>query len=171
MGHVCILEPDNKRAKFRQTEPLWYLALQHASLSVTAKPFARNNKHETRTTPARGPQEAQKRRMRLALRQTMQIEPAIDCLLAACDAPTHAPSKRRKGRRPFFLGRLRDSFLSGGRFRGWKCMFRQPCFVGIFRSPQRINRSGDRAPQHPLFGRQNATPLAVAGTHCLSVAV
>jgi hypothetical protein len=112
VGDVCILEAYHQRTELGLTEPLRYMAFEHPTLTVTAGPFAGYDKYKTRIALARGSEKSQECRMRFALRQTMKVEAAIDCLFAASHTRTHAAPKRRKRWRHAFA--TRDCSRSAG---------------------------------------------------------
>ena len=103
MGDVRILEANNKRSEFRQAQPLRYLTLEHAPFTVGSPSFSGDHQNKSRTARARNAKEAQKRRVRFALGQPVQIQTAVDCFFAASDPRAHAASEwRKEGRRPVF---------------------------------------------------------------------
>src|ERR1700685_3507136 len=92
MSDMGVVETDDKRAEFRQSEPHWHLALEHAGLvvgiaSVAARRFAQSlagdDERSLDATGLRAMQKPQQRRMRLLLRHAVQIEARVDRLPAA----------------------------------------------------------------------------------------
>ncbi len=63
------------------------------SPSAARAPFPVITKHQPRAARARGPQKPQQCRVRFALRQAVQIEPAIDFVFAASDPLFHAAAE------------------------------------------------------------------------------
>ena len=100
-------------------QPLRHLAAQHAGLAERARPLPviTSSSRASRACALR--RKLQQRRMRLRLRQPVQIEPGVDRLLAARDALLHAAAERRQRRRHGFCpargcGALTVIFARGG---------------------------------------------------------
>ncbi len=96
MRNMRVLEADHKGAKLRQIKPLRHLPAQHAAFALAAPALAGDHQHQARAAATGRAQEMRQRGVRFALRQTMQIETAVDGLLAAGDARPHAAAKRRQ---------------------------------------------------------------------------
>ena len=88
MRDVGVFKTDNELSKFRQSEPLRHLTAQHADLAAAA--FPRNHQHQPRIARIGITQKPQQRRMRLTLREAVQIESGVDRLLTARYALLHA---------------------------------------------------------------------------------
>jgi hypothetical protein len=96
MGDVRLLKADYQCPKFRQTQPVRDLTLQHASFGITPATFSGDDKYKPGIAGGRSPQETQKCRVCLALGQPVQIEPTVDCLFSASNTRTHAAPERCK---------------------------------------------------------------------------
>ena len=97
MGDVRVLEPDDQRAELRQAQPLRYLSFQDAALTVTrTRAFTGDHQHQSRAAGTRRAQKPQQGCVRFDLRQPMQVKPAVNPFLAACNALLHPAAKRRK---------------------------------------------------------------------------
>jgi len=97
MGDVRVLEPDDQRAELRQAQPLRYLSFQDAALTVTrTRAFTGDHQHQPRAAGTRRAQKPQQGCVRFDLRQPMQVKPAVNPFLAACDTLLHPAAKRGK---------------------------------------------------------------------------
>jgi hypothetical protein len=105
MGNMRILETDDQRAELRQAQPLRYLPSQNTALAVTrTSALARDNQHKPCAASTRRAQKPQQSRMGFALRQPMQIEPAVNRFLAAPDTLLHTAAEWGE-RQMFFFRR------------------------------------------------------------------
>src|SRR5262249_31141693 len=87
MGNVRILEAGDRRGNFRRAKPVRSLPLQNTALAVTRTcAFARDHQHKPRAAGTGRAQKAQQSCVGFALRQPMQIEPAVERFLATGDA-------------------------------------------------------------------------------------
>jgi|SRR5208282_64644 len=108
VADMGVVEPDDKRAEFRQSEPQWHLPSEHAALDpgITladvwyfVRSFAGDNKHGLCAMRLSAMQEAQQRCVRLPLGQSVQIDARVDRLAAARDALFEPPAEWREWRR------------------------------------------------------------------------
>lgn len=95
MADMGVVESDDKRAEFRQSQPQRHLPPEHAALRrrisradvrCFAQAFAGDHKHGPCALGAGAMQESEQRRMGLALRHAVQIEARVDGFTAARDA-------------------------------------------------------------------------------------
>src|ERR1700761_9540485 len=88
MADMGFLEADDQRAKFRQAQPLRYLAAQHAAFGLAAADLALagDDEHEGVAFDVGALQESVQRTMGAGLRHAMQVEPRVDLA-----APTRQP--------------------------------------------------------------------------------
>jgi hypothetical protein len=99
VSNVRLFEANYQCPEFWQAQPLRHLALENSSLPFTSAAFSGDDKDKSCVACGRGPQKAQKRRVRFVLGQSVQIEAAVDCFFAASDPRAHAASQRGEGRR------------------------------------------------------------------------
>jgi hypothetical protein len=95
MRNMRILEANHENAELRQPKPLRHLAAEHTALASAfgACALAGDDEHEARAASARFAQKMQQCRMRLSLREPVQIETSIDRLFTARDTLLHAATK------------------------------------------------------------------------------
>ncbi len=93
MADMSVVEADDKQAEFRQGEPHWHLALEHAGPAVGVAPaFAGDDERRLGAAGLRAMQEVQQLGVRLSLRHAVQVEACVDRLAAARDALLEPPA-------------------------------------------------------------------------------
>src|SRR5438132_13849429 len=96
MADMRGLEAHHIGAQVGEAEPQRHLALEHAALTavVAAPAFAGDDEHKARAVALGAAQEADERRMCLALRLAVQVEAVVDCLRTARQALLEAAVER-----------------------------------------------------------------------------
>jgi hypothetical protein len=74
-----------------------HLPFQDAALTVSrTRTFTGDHQHQSRAAGTRRTQKPQQGCVRFDLRQSMQVEPAVNPFFAACDPLLHPAAKRGK---------------------------------------------------------------------------
>src|ERR1019366_8220192 len=102
-----VLEPDDQGSELWQRQPHRHLSLEHSAFALVrpfAGSFAGDDQCNLGAVRLGAVQKAQQRRMRLSLREAVQVEAGVNCFAPTRDTLLK-PSPERRERWPFFLRR------------------------------------------------------------------